>query len=1004
MRMIFKKSKDAQHAALKKEAKAEKAEKSRQRKAERRAFQQSCHRIAAEVRALKSRARKTHHARVPGYLIVGAQGAGKSRLIELSGLRFVYQSRWETDAHEAPFLWSVATEGVCVEIPAAWFLHESPRDEAQWQYFLKKIRRLSHWDFQGVLLTAPLSRFRTLHPTPEESQALQALSQREGCGLEDIQKALRYRLTLYRVLTHWDQLSGFQAWSQGLVGEGRAQRLGVDLPWEGSKQDFAARLHQGFSECLDRISLFALTQLQYHAPYAAHEVYHVAHQFAEIQPALHTWGLSLPKSQGLYGVAMPVDAVSGYFTEGLFRSLCARPRVDRGSRQRWLQLLSIVGISSGILIFWLISYHTRLSEHQQVLTRLVAFSPPDPNPHSPACTTDLESLYRLHSSEHQEFESGLWPFAFSPDSVRYQVLQSYQKSLIFCFLPKVQEVIVSHLHHSESLSHWLALDMMLEHPEYRKFYQPQWYDQWYDRHDKNLQKKWLQDLLAVPRPLPGVPQRWVHQAREALAQQSIVREAYQQWKASALSASSADLFFLIPQSSFESQALWSPLTVSLRIPRIFTRAGYRAYYQAQAAQVLQAVRAQRWMLGKEGEVQGHRARLADQIHAMKGLYGQDDVHAWQLGLKAVRWAPLGSLDNAALALQVLGSSRSPLKLLLQRVIDNTPETFSDPYFESLTRFCLPQKIKLKSLKKNHKTPLASTLQAISALGDYVNGIANDSNPPLAAYQAALSIVKGTPNPAIAHFKAMASEAPVPVREWLNRLLGQVYQTIFSQADQYLNTLWQSQVRSFYQEALQGRYPLDLKGQTEVSLSDFTHFFAPKTGLLDQFVQTYLSPFLMQNSSGKLRWIFISKIPLSRNLQLLKEISQGEAISQGLFQGAHGAFGFSLVLRSDPNWESSQRVTFQQNKKTIGVLSLKSRTLMLTWPFSQSAQPLEMIESQGWLHRDLTQSFSGTFSGVRLFESLTHPKSKSFKITASADSLQTRLGLQALSGFQLTGKF
>lgn len=85
------------------------------------------------------------------------------------------------------------------------------------------------------------------------------------------------------------------------------------------------------------------------------------------------------------------------------------------------------------------------------------------------------------------------------------------------------------------------------------------------------------------------------------------------------------------------------------------------------------------------------------------------------------------------------------------------------------------------------------------------------------------------------------QLPEPLAGWANQLANESWINLFSEARTYINQQWR-EVYEDYSANIAERFPFDLNAEKEMTLHDFNRFFA-KNGVLNQFIETYLKPFL-----------------------------------------------------------------------------------------------------------------------------------------------------------------
>lgn len=217
--------------------------------------------VQAQEKALdQGLARFLHNAggrralyRLPWYLVVGDQNAGKTSFIDRTEQSFSLtridkaQARGrQAQALAYPIGWWISNDAVIIDPPGAFVSQASrsasPVEEANpsqvppatparlWQHLLDwLLRNRSQRALNGVLLVVDLPAL--LHGTPEQRAALaQVLRAR----LYEVSSQLGSRLPLYVVLSKFDLLDGFDQLYAGLPAAAREKMLGFTFKLDSS--------------------------------------------------------------------------------------------------------------------------------------------------------------------------------------------------------------------------------------------------------------------------------------------------------------------------------------------------------------------------------------------------------------------------------------------------------------------------------------------------------------------------------------------------------------------------------------------------------------------------------------------------------------------------------------------------------------------------------------------------------------------------------------------------
>lgn len=161
---------------------------------------------------------------LPWYLVLGPAGAGKTALIQNSGLRFGGVDRRASHIAGGPaYTLSLADKAVFMDTGGVL---GSQTDRRVWRHFLTLLKRFRRQQpANGVILTLSLPEFRSAPHTQVFALASDIRQQ-----LGDMLNQLGVRLPVYVVFTKIDELPGFRAFFGGATAFPRDGVLGVTLP------------------------------------------------------------------------------------------------------------------------------------------------------------------------------------------------------------------------------------------------------------------------------------------------------------------------------------------------------------------------------------------------------------------------------------------------------------------------------------------------------------------------------------------------------------------------------------------------------------------------------------------------------------------------------------------------------------------------------------------------------------------------------------------------------
>ena len=483
--------------------------------------------------------------------------------------------------------------------------------------------------------------------------------------------------------------------------------------------------------------------------------------------------------------------------------------------------------------------------------------------------------------------------------------------------------------------------------------------------------------------------------------------------------------------SIESAPVFSNLDQAT-VPAFYTKEGYNSVYKKQAGNSLDQVANQAWVLGSNYHADYSESDLSKYQAQMDNLYWTDYMNAWDNALSQINVAPFQNLQQAIDVLTTLTERNSPLVGIITVVEKNSnygtaltqeagsaglPTSSSssgvNSYVQNATdNIVTNHYLPLTALVSGVQTaPIQNVVASLAALQQYLSGIENSSNPGLSAYNAATAIFAGQADKSLTTLSAEASQAPMPLSRWLNQIVNNSYAVIFSTANQYLSGQRQSQVYSFYQQSLQGRFPLTNSG-SEVTIQDFSNFFKPG-GVEDSFVKKYLSPFLTADSFGHSQWNNVNNIPFSTNNAIPGEITAAANIRNTFFGGSNGALNFTI----SPGNTSSGKVIFSYDGKTLTIDGDGEPGVAMMWP-PQNTDGTVSLTYHRIFTSDETSNYFGPWGLFHLLQGSSLVRSKygsqyqvtttynglSVTFTLSANSVQNPFDLRLLRNYSCPANF
>lgn len=403
----------------------------------------------------------------------------------------------------------------------------------------------------------------------------------------------------------------------------------------------------------------------------------------------------------------------------------------------------------------------------------------------------------------------------------------------------------------------------------------------------------------------------VAQARQVLRSESLANVVYRMLREQARSLPEYRLSqHLGPQGSLFAGTDYV-------IPGFYTQQGYQQYFSVQGSLLVPRILRDNWVLGEGTGLSGmdlHRLKVE-----LEQAYFRDYANHWGEAVGQVELAANSDFAEGAQQLAGLTSANSPILQLLVAVRENTrfpsiseaaddaadaagqlPNTegklgklavaaagkASDVLVKKLpdtARKSLQARFEpLHRLLDENNGPTADLSAAMAALNELqlqMASLARASLPEQAAFEMAKTRMDGRRD-ALSNLRNASTRLPRPVGMWLNTLAEDSWRLMLSDAYQYLNQRYQSELYSFYGKAISQRYPFNAHSASDVALSDFREFFKAQ-GIADRFFDTYMRPFVSGNpGSYRVRSMDGYSLPISK--AFLDQLAAASVIRQSFF--------------------------------------------------------------------------------------------------------------------------
>lgn len=466
--------------------------------------------------------------------------------------------------------------------------------------------------------------------------------------------------------------------------------------------------------------------------------------------------------------------------------------------------------------------------------------------------------------------------------------------------------------------------------------------------------------LAAQNSLPALPlnHKLIEQAKNKLQNYPLAEFAYYELKQVAEE--------LLPQLDVAAKVgnsfnqVFNYQGVKPTIPSLYTQQGYHQLYGKKGLELIQQTTDIYWVLGLK---QGTSVKLLAQemMPQLWTRYSRDYSYFWERLLANLHIAKVDSIQQMLGLLDTLTSNDSPLKGLLDLIASNT-STIKGSQLNISTTFA-----KLNSITQSNSKQQAVTYQIIckqlNAVKAYITTISNASDVAQASFVAANTYMQGADNP-IKQLKLLAQRVPAPLSRWLDEIANNNIGLMLAGAYQVANSAWQATVLPAYQADIKGRYPFASNTDAIVSLNSFGEFFGVE-GVIDQFTQTYVMPFI---DTSKHPWKQQQFGNYSLNIapKVLSTLEKAAMIQKLYF--ANGGKVPALQFAIQPRFLDGQaeNVTLQYGNQSLIYRHDPQQAKNWNWPM-----PIEMQQASLAINdfngHSYSRSLNGPWAWLQLFK-------------------------------------
>ena len=405
------------------------------------------------------------------------------------------------------------------------------------------------------------------------------------------------------------------------------------------------------------------------------------------------------------------------------------------------------------------------------------------------------------------------------------------------------------------------------------------------------------------------------------------------------------------------------------IPGFYTYKGYQEFRKV-SGQLVEDFLADNWVLGNELA----KINLVDTQLEVIGLYLDEYQDVWNNLLQDIKIKSPSSLKHAAEITNILADPvQSPITRLLDEVVKQTYlskplEKSSSPggaiggkvakqtakqigYIASANTGRIGQilesSISTEDLETLAKEKTGKSFDIVSAQFYKIRRLREeggsqtykDAIKRLDGLSTSLRILTGalademrneqqrTVAKDLEVLKTIALRQPPPLGAWLLEVRAEIVSLLSGNVKGILNTQWKTNISSFCQGKLQGRYPLQHNAPKEVAIDDFSEFFGPG-GRLEVFFKQNLASSIDKTGSVW-KWRGSGPSPISE--ATLGQFQRADRIRKAFFPRGSQVPMISFTIKPVKISDNLSRVTLDVDGTLLNYQNGRAKPVAMKWP-------------------------------------------------------------------------
>ncbi len=406
----------------------------------------------------------------------------------------------------------------------------------------------------------------------------------------------------------------------------------------------------------------------------------------------------------------------------------------------------------------------------------------------------------------------------------------------------------------------------------------------------------------------------------------------------------------------------------LFIPRLFTNQGFDEFSEKLTDSLAKKLE-DSWILGNKDEAFSNDeiGNIEAQIFS---LYETDYIKVWQNFIKSLKVRQPSSISAGTEVLSTLQGHAGPFQTLISNIAKETTIEVDESVKNALSAVTAATKNKSERVRRivkratqysqsqgdedvypgyyinrrfnqfhelisvaNGQNELANINENLARFAEMILSTITDTFSETAALDMTFDRMKGGRESEFNSLTSSSRSYPPEVKTWLTDVSDLGWTLILLQARTEIQTQWENQVWSLYEQTLNDRYPLVKDSQQEAELADFVSFFSPE-GVLQSFAQEYIFPFVDRRKSGwQLRPLGGKTIQFDpASLNRLKQLTN---LTETFFKGGQDTPSLTLTFTPITLDANATQFSFMAGAQAVEYSHGPRRSSKLDWPLPPS---------------------------------------------------------------------